>query len=103
MMEQLTVLTKWEDLAEYAYTALKGYPKSEKHALAARDRFLWIPNLDHAYPTTEAHDQDREKEIPHHFPPIPGALRLRRNAQSPGFFLGIHPPLHCVAHHIIRA
>ena len=36
MMEQLTVLTKWEDLAEYAYTALKGYPKSEKHALAAR-------------------------------------------------------------------
>lgn len=35
-MEQLSVLTKWEDLAEYTYVALKGYPKSERHTLAAR-------------------------------------------------------------------
>jgi hypothetical protein len=32
----LSVLTKWEDLAGYAYIAIKGYPKSEKHTLAAR-------------------------------------------------------------------
>lgn len=35
-MEQLSVLTKWEDLAAYAYIAIKCYPKSEKHTLAAR-------------------------------------------------------------------
>jgi hypothetical protein len=35
-MESLTVLTKWEDMADYAYVALKNYPKSERHTLAAR-------------------------------------------------------------------
>ena len=34
-MDNLTVLTKWEDLAAYAYIALKNYPKSERHTLAA--------------------------------------------------------------------
>jgi len=34
-MEGLTVLTKWEDMAAYAYIALKNYPKSERHTLAA--------------------------------------------------------------------
>lgn len=34
--ESLTVLTKWEDMADYAYVALKNYPKSERHTLAAR-------------------------------------------------------------------
>jgi len=32
-MEGLTVLTKWEDMAAYAYIALKNYPKSERHTL----------------------------------------------------------------------
>lgn len=35
-MDNLTVLTKWEDLAGYAYIAIKSYPKSERHTLAAR-------------------------------------------------------------------
>lgn len=35
-MDGLTVLTKWEDMAAYAYVALKNYPKSERHTLAAR-------------------------------------------------------------------
>jgi len=34
-MDNLTVLTKWEDLAGYAYIAIKSYPKSERHTLAA--------------------------------------------------------------------
>lgn len=35
-MENLTILTKWEDMTAYAYIALKNYPKSERHTLAAR-------------------------------------------------------------------
>lgn len=35
-MDNLTVLTKWEDLAGYAYIAIKSYPKSERHTLAAQ-------------------------------------------------------------------
>ncbi len=34
-MDGLTALTKWEDLAAYAYIALRNYPKSERHTLAA--------------------------------------------------------------------
>lgn len=34
-MDGLTILTKWEDMAAYAYIAVKNYPKSERHTLAA--------------------------------------------------------------------
>jgi len=35
-MDNLVVLVKWENLAAYAYCALRLYPKSEKHTLAAQ-------------------------------------------------------------------
>jgi hypothetical protein len=35
-IENLTILQKWEDMAAYAYVAVKNYPKSERHTLAAQ-------------------------------------------------------------------
>lgn len=34
-MEVLAILQKWEDMAEYVYIAIRLYPKSERHVLAA--------------------------------------------------------------------
>lgn len=34
-MEQLKIGLKWEDMAVYLYTAMRMYPKSERHTLAA--------------------------------------------------------------------
>lgn len=37
-MTELQILTKWEDMIDYGYIALRQYPKSEKHALAQETR-----------------------------------------------------------------
>lgn len=34
-MEVMKIAQKWEDMALYLYTALRQYPKSERHTLAA--------------------------------------------------------------------
>lgn len=34
-MEQLKLAQKWEDMAVYLYVAMRMYPKSERHTLAA--------------------------------------------------------------------
>lgn len=34
-MEELKLQQKWEDMAVYAYQAVRMYPKSERHTLAA--------------------------------------------------------------------
>jgi len=42
MGSELHILTKWEDMVDYGYTALRHYPKSEKHALAQETRHaMW--------------------------------------------------------------
>lgn len=41
-MTELQIITKWEDMVDYGYTALRQYPTSEKHALAQETKqSLW--------------------------------------------------------------